>query len=167
LCGGSGFSQIGLQCFEELFRCPCVNSFIVAAFVRPCHRRFPIFFGKGPRITSAAAEDPCDDYVLVVPLDFSSHGQPAPQVPGFYLIDSSVPHFGCLEAAFLVQLFLVKRQATPEEQSDAVLEFAVADDGVAIQEPERDGRATPCLSIRQVSVDFPGQQVTDLPILGA
>src|SRR5262249_14272394 len=79
------------------------------------------------------------DYVLVVPLDVSGFCQPALETLQVYLIGGSVTGFGGFEAAFLRQPLFLKRLTTPKEKTDALLQLAVPDNGVAIQKPHRVG----------------------------
>src|SRR6185436_196003 len=79
------------------------------------------------------------DQVLVVPLDVSRLGQPALQLLCVNLVGGGVSHFSGFEASFLFQIFLFKGLTAPEEQTYAVLQLAVPDDGVTIEKPYRMG----------------------------
>src|SRR5262249_15627044 len=105
------------------------------------------------------------NYVLVVPLDLSSLCQPALEILQVDLIGRSVAGFGGFEAAFLVQPFFLKRLTTPKEKTDAFLQLAVPDNGVAIQKPHRVGVPYFVFRLWQSLVDLPSQKITDVPIL--
>jgi len=82
-----------------------------------------------------------------------------------HLIRCRVAGFGGYEAAFLRQPFFIKRLTTPKEKSDALLQLAVPDHGVAIQKPHRVGVPYFVLRLRQRTVNLPSQKITNLPIL--
>jgi hypothetical protein len=105
------------------------------------------------------------DYVLVVPLDVSSFCQPPLEILPVDLIGRSVAGFGSFEAAFLLQPFFLKRLTTPKEKTDAFLQLAVPDNGVAIQKPHWVGVPYFVFRLWQSLVDLPSQKLTDGPIL--
>src|SRR5262249_10266282 len=81
------------------------------------------------------------------------------------LIGRSEAGFGGFEAAFLFQAFFFKRLTTPKEKTDAFLQLAVPDHGVAIQKPHRVRVPYFVFRLRQSLVDLPSQKITDVPIL--
>jgi hypothetical protein len=92
----------------------------------------------GPRLLQSLEATPSDQ-VLVVPLDISRFSQPTPKFLGANLIDSSVSSLSGFETPFLFQSLLLKGLTTPEEQAYAILELAVPDNRVPIEEPDRMG----------------------------
>src|SRR5262249_28228055 len=102
------------------------------------------------------------DYVLVVPLDVSSLCQPALEILQVHLIGRGVAGFGGFEAAFVLQPFFLERLTTPKEKTDAFLQLAVPDNGVAIQKPHRLGVPYFVLRLWQSLVDLPSQKITDV-----
>src|SRR5262249_25064366 len=98
-------------------------------------------------------------------LDLSSLCQPALEILQVDLIGRSVAGFGGFEAAFLLQPFFLKRLTTPKEKTDAFLQLAVPDNGVAIQKPHRVGVPYFVFRLWQSLVDLPSQKITDVPIL--
>ena len=75
--------------------------------------------------------------MLVVPLDVAGLLEPASQVFAFDLFDQSEPSVGGFEFAFGLQAGFVERLTTLEKKPHAVFEFAVADDGIYMEKPNR------------------------------
>src|SRR5262245_13908497 len=73
--------------------------------------------------------------VLVVPLDFDRLLEPSLEILGHDLIVRRVPDFGGLETTFGLKTRLVEGLAAPEKEADAVVELAVADNRISVQEP--------------------------------
>src|SRR4051794_41164028 len=77
------------------------------------------------------------DDVLVVPLDFDRLLEPSLEILGHDLIVRRVPDFGGLETTFGFKARLVEGLAAAEKEADTVLELAVADNRISVQEPHR------------------------------
>src|SRR5262245_61540371 len=69
--------------------------------------------------------------VLVVPLNCDRLFEPAVQVLRSDLIFRGVARFGGLESTLGCKVRLVERLAAPEKQTNAILEFVIADDRIA------------------------------------
>src|SRR5262249_39911318 len=104
--------------------------------------------------------------VLVVPLDLDRLFEPPLEIFGGDLTVSGVPGFSGLETPFGRKTRLVERLAAPEHQSDAVLELAVADNRISVQEPHRVTVPDFALCVRQVSIDGPGEGVANALVAG-
>src|SRR5262249_1353876 len=104
------------------------------------------------------------DDVLVVPLNVTGFFQPALDVLEIYLIGRGIPGLRSFEAAFVRQPFFVKRLTTPKQKTDALLQLAVPDHGVAIQKPHRVRVPYLVFRSRESLVDLPSQKITNLLI---
>lgn len=110
------------------------------------------------------------DDVLVVPLDRGGFLEPALEVGRADVARVGEACLGGFEGAFGREAGFVEGLAAPEEQADAVLELVVADDGVAIDEPDR--VAVPDIGLdrgagcTQIGDDDRGEGVTDRAVAG-
>jgi hypothetical protein len=105
------------------------------------------------------------DDVLVVPLNISSLYQPSLQILYVDLVSGSVASFGGFERAFLLQPVFLKGPTAPEEEADTILQFAVPNNRISIQKPNRMGVPDLVFCLGQNLVDLPSQKIADLLII--
>src|SRR5437762_12481443 len=104
--------------------------------------------------------------ILVVPLDLDGFLEPPFEVIGGDLIIRGVPGFGGLENALGSEARFVKRLAAPEQEAHAILEFAIPDDRVVIEEPYRLTVPHPALRAGQMLIDCARECIAD-PLVAA
>ena len=103
--------------------------------------------------------------VAVVPSHHPHFGQPEAKGNRVDVFQRGIEHFGGLEAAFRCQAGGRKGLPASEQKSHTAFQFRIAQDGIAVQEPDRMGVPDLGLGIWQRAVDFQTKRVIDRPIL--